>query len=417
MDSDSYEKSSDSLHIPTLDIIHDRFVRMFRITLSAALRRPVDITVRSSKSVKFNEYLKHLTVPSSLNLFRMTPLKGTAIFMMEPRMVFNLLNIFYGGTGELEIRAEGRDFTAIEQRLVKRVVISVLEDLQTAWKPYYKVALSYARTEINPLFVAIVPQNSPVLVTTFDVDMGEKPMTMSFCIPHEMIKPLMFLFKVKKAFSSPFVKNLTNLLELGYKTTPLPPVVQKMRDRIKESLNSSDSAPSCVDSKEMQHQHLKQASGDESLPLAGLQQLEPKVIAGFILNEHPQTITLILAHLVDPKKTAKVIETLPQKLRADITYRMAILKSIPPGVITEIEAVLNKELQRLEANPIKDVGGIKTVAGILDAMDKKAGDDIIKTIKASNPNLADSLAKSMDKKNKKSTKKTPAKKTTRKLKS
>src|SRR3990172_2873538 len=76
--------------MPTLEIIHDRFVRMFRLTLSSALRKVVDISVRSTELIKFGEFLKTLPVPSSLNLFRMNPLRGNAIMVLETRLVFTL---------------------------------------------------------------------------------------------------------------------------------------------------------------------------------------------------------------------------------------------------------------------------------------------------------------------------------------
>ncbi len=176
--------------MPTLEIIYDRFVRMFRMTLSGAMRKPVDISVRATETIKFGEFLKTLPVPSSLNLFRMNPLRGTAIMVLETRLVFNLVDIFYGGNGELETKAEGRDFTPIEHRLVKRVVISALEDLQMAWKPVFPVQISYKQTEINPQFVAIVPQNDAVVVTTLDVEMGKAPMTLTICVPYSMIEPI-----------------------------------------------------------------------------------------------------------------------------------------------------------------------------------------------------------------------------------
>ena len=176
--------------MPTLEIIHDRFVRMFRLTLSSALRKVIDISVRSTELIKFGEFLKTLPVPSSLNLFRMNPLRGNAIMVLETRLVFNLIDIFFGGTGELEVKAEGRDFTAIEQKLVKRVVISSLEDLQTAWRPVFPIQITYSRSEINPQFVAIVPHSEVVVVATFDVEMGKAPMSLTLCIPYSMIEPI-----------------------------------------------------------------------------------------------------------------------------------------------------------------------------------------------------------------------------------
>ena len=176
--------------MPTLEIIHDRFVRMFRLTLSSALRKVVDISVRSTELIKFGEFLKTLPVPSSLNLFRMNPLRGNAILVLETRLVFTLIDIFFGGTGELEVKAEGRDFTAIEQKMVKRVVISALEDLQNAWKPVFPLQVGYTRTEINPQFVAIVPHSEVVVVITFDVEMGKAPMMLTICIPYSMVEPI-----------------------------------------------------------------------------------------------------------------------------------------------------------------------------------------------------------------------------------
>ena len=176
--------------MPTLEIIHDRFVRLFRLTLSNALRKVVDISVRSTELIKFGEFLKTLPVPSSMNLFRMTPLRGNAIMVLETRLVFTLIDLFFGGSGELEVKAEGRDFTEIENRMIKRVVISGLEDLQSSWRPVFPVQINYTRSEINPQFVAIVPHSEIVIVVTFDVEVGRAPMSITICVPYSMIEPL-----------------------------------------------------------------------------------------------------------------------------------------------------------------------------------------------------------------------------------
>ena len=129
--------------MPTLEIIHDRFVRMFRLSLSTSLRKVVDISVRSTELIKFGEFLKTLPVPSSMNLFRMTPLRGNAIMVLETRLVFTLIDMFFGGNGELEVKAEGREFTEIESRMIKRVIISALEDLQSSWRPVFPVSYTH----------------------------------------------------------------------------------------------------------------------------------------------------------------------------------------------------------------------------------------------------------------------------------
>ena len=176
--------------MPTLEIIHDRFVRLFRLTLSNALRRVVDINVRSTELIKFGEFIKTLPVPTSMNLFRMTPLRGNAMMVFETRLVFTLVEMFFGGGGDAETKTEGRDFTEIESRMIKRVIISGLEDLQTSWRPVFPAQVNYVRSEVNPQFVSIVPHSEIVVVVTFDIEIGRSPMSIIVCVPYSMIEPI-----------------------------------------------------------------------------------------------------------------------------------------------------------------------------------------------------------------------------------
>jgi len=176
--------------MPTLEIIHDRFVRLFRLTLSNALRRVVDISVRSTELIKFGEFIKSLPVPTSINLFRMTPLRGNALMVFETRLVFTLVEMFFGGAGDMEVKNESRDFTEIESRMIKRVIISGLEDLQTSWRPVFPIQVNYSRTEVNPQFVSIVPHSEIVIVVTFDIEIARAPMSITVCVPYSMIEPI-----------------------------------------------------------------------------------------------------------------------------------------------------------------------------------------------------------------------------------
>jgi flagellar motor switch protein FliM len=89
------------------------------------------------------------------------------MMVFETRLVFTLVEMFFGGSGEIDNKAEGRDFTEIESRMIKRVIISGLEDLQTSWRPVFPVQVNYSRTEVNPQFVSIVP-HSEILILKSD---------------------------------------------------------------------------------------------------------------------------------------------------------------------------------------------------------------------------------------------------------
>ena len=126
-----------------------------------------------------------------------------------------------------------------------------------------------------------------------------------------------------------------------------------------------------------------------------LNDTEPEVLADLFKVEHPQTIALILAHIANTGKTGQIIEHLPQTIRADITYRLAILKSIPPGVFKEIGDVIGSEVQSGRLMPGKDPGGIKPAGQSLRSVNPETALDILSTIKKSDPDLADQLEASM----------------------
>ena len=133
----------------------------------------------------------------------------------------------------------------------------------------------------------------------------------------------------------------------------------------------------------------------EESALESLKWLDPKAIANFITHEHPQTIALILAHLEDPEQTAVVLKELPENLQADVVYRMAILESIQPGVVSEIDEVLSREMQAAGAMGTSKVGGIEAVAEMLNSLDKSTETRILATIEESNPDLAEQIRELM----------------------
>lgn len=176
--------------MPTLEIINDRFARLFRTTISASLRKIVDITTVSVDMVKFGEFMRSLPVPTSLHIFKMDPLRGHAVFVLESKLVFNLVETFFGGDGTGEIKVEGRDFTAIEQQLTRKVVLMALRDLEQAWKPVHDLTLVYQRTENNPQFASIVPPSDVVIVVKFEMEMEHAAGTITVCIPYSTIEPI-----------------------------------------------------------------------------------------------------------------------------------------------------------------------------------------------------------------------------------
>ena len=176
--------------MPTLEMTNEKFARTFRSTLSSLLRKVISITAVSADTIKFGEFLKTLPVPTSLHLFRMDPLRGTAIFIVESKIIFTLVDIIFGGTGTEAFKIEGREFTAIETNLIKKVVLGALTDLEKCWKSIIDLKISYQRAEVNPQFAQIVPSADVVVVMNFEIEVESTSGVASICIPYSMIEPI-----------------------------------------------------------------------------------------------------------------------------------------------------------------------------------------------------------------------------------
>jgi flagellar motor switch protein FliM len=176
--------------MPTLDIIHDRFIRLFRMSLSNSLRKMANISVNSTGPLKFSEFMNSLPLPSCLNILRLDPLRGAAVMVVESKLLYALVDSFFGGNDVPYTKIEGKDFTPIEIKIARRLVMTAIDDLEKAWEPVYPLKIGYSRTEINPQFVAIVPPSDVVIATTFDVELEKVSGTIKIVIPYSTLEPI-----------------------------------------------------------------------------------------------------------------------------------------------------------------------------------------------------------------------------------
>ena len=176
--------------MPTLEMTNEKFARMFRATLSSLLRKVASVSALSIDTIKYGDFLKTLPVPTSLHLFRIDPLRGNAIIVVESKVIFTLVDIVFGGSGRNGFKVEGREFTAIENNLIKKVVLSALLDLEKAWKALLDVKMTYQRSEINPQFAHIVPLTDVVVVVNFEIEMDYSSGIISLCIPYSTLEPI-----------------------------------------------------------------------------------------------------------------------------------------------------------------------------------------------------------------------------------
>lgn len=169
--------------MPAMEAISDAFMRAVRTSLATTLRRIIDLTSAPMELERFGAFVRTLPVPSSLQIFKMAPFRGSALIVLEPKLVFTMVENFLGGTGKRNIRIEGRDFTAIEQRLIRRVVNLLLNDLEKAWYTMQPLKVQYIRSEINPQFAKICQPEDVCVINRYDVDMDRSVGSITTCIP------------------------------------------------------------------------------------------------------------------------------------------------------------------------------------------------------------------------------------------
>lgn len=176
--------------MPTLEIINERFARLLRIGLFNFLRRSAEVSVGTVRVSKYSEFIRNLVVPTNLNLAHMKPLRGTSLFVLDPGLVFLLVDNLFGGDGRFHTRVEGRDFTQTEQRIIHRILEIIFETYAKSWEPVYPVQFEYIRSEMNTQFANIATPNEVVVSTTFTIELGPVSGEMHLCMPYSMIEPI-----------------------------------------------------------------------------------------------------------------------------------------------------------------------------------------------------------------------------------
>jgi flagellar motor switch protein FliM len=176
--------------LPTLEMINERFARYFRISFFNMLRKSPEISVNGIEMVKFNEYIQTLFVPTSLSMIKMAPLRGTGLIMLDPKLVFVLVDNFFGGDGSIHAKIEGREFTSTELRVIEKVVHICFEDLVKAWEPVMAVNFNYHNHEVNPHMATIVSPTEVVVVSNFHVELDGGGGDIHVVYPYSMIEPI-----------------------------------------------------------------------------------------------------------------------------------------------------------------------------------------------------------------------------------
>ncbi len=208
------EDSTLGVNTSSLEMINERFVRLFRLGLMEVLRTSPRINPSRAQIVRFGDYLKELRPPLAVNTIRINPLRGFSLVTIEPTVVFSALDNFFGGTGSgmpgtTRRRASDKDgdlppnwlpptrmFTPTESRVIKIILEVFFRSLKEAWAPLLPVDFEHVGSEINPQFAQIADENDLVIMSRFDTEsVGGVKGFVDLVYPYASLKPLRDLLR------------------------------------------------------------------------------------------------------------------------------------------------------------------------------------------------------------------------------
>lgn len=175
--------------MPMLEMINEHFASNFRMSLLNMLRRTADITVGDVQMMKFSEYLHSLPVPTCINLVRINPLRGKALCVFDPRLVFIAVDNYFGGNSRV-VKIEDREFSPTEYRVIQIVLEQAFRGLEDAWKSVLPVSFEFLGREDNPLFANIVSPDEVVVICSFHIELKGAAGTFYVVMPYTMLAPI-----------------------------------------------------------------------------------------------------------------------------------------------------------------------------------------------------------------------------------
>ena len=176
--------------MPTMEIINERFARNIRVGLFNFIRKSPEVSVGGIKVQKYSAFLREIVVPTNFNIMAVRPLRGSGLIVCEPTLVFAVIDALFGGAGKFHTRIEGRDFSATEQRIIRRLVEVISEEYKRSWQGIYPVELDYQRSEMQPQFANVATPSEIVVCCSFTLEIGDTSGTIHFCIPYATLEPI-----------------------------------------------------------------------------------------------------------------------------------------------------------------------------------------------------------------------------------
>jgi flagellar motor switch protein FliM len=200
--------------MPTMEVVNERFARNIRVGLFNLVRKSPEVSIGGIKVQKYSAFLREIVVPTNFNIVTVKPLRGSALVVCDPNLVFAVIDALFGGAGKYHTRIEGREFSPTEQRVIQRLLQTIIAEYRKAWTGVYPLDLEYQRSEMQPQFANIASPSEMVVSTSFMLEIGDTSGSVNLCFPYSTLEPIRdVLYSASQGDTSEPDKRWINLLK------------------------------------------------------------------------------------------------------------------------------------------------------------------------------------------------------------
>jgi flagellar motor switch protein FliM len=176
--------------LPTLQFVYDRLGKALTSALTLFIEREVEVIAGKVQNTEYRELTKNLPLPTNLNLVTTENLRGFLILIFDVKLIFSVLETIFGGSRLSAPKIEGREFTKIELKVVKKLIDVVLLELEKAWSPVYEIRCKYSRSEMNPNYLSVVAPEETVSLCELSVTVDDISTWIKVCVPYSVLEPV-----------------------------------------------------------------------------------------------------------------------------------------------------------------------------------------------------------------------------------
>jgi flagellar motor switch protein FliM len=169
--------------LPGLEVIFANFARRLQSIFVSELGKSVDVHYEEMDVMTYESLIQSFPLPASIHTVRLEPMRGNAILVIESRLAFSMVELFFGGAGQKATKIEGRDFTPIENRFLGKFVERMLRGIEESWQPVAPLKGRYVRSEMNPYLLNAAGMGDAMILATYDLSMSPISGKILFALP------------------------------------------------------------------------------------------------------------------------------------------------------------------------------------------------------------------------------------------